>query len=55
MGEDVDELCFGFFLRCIFEVWLYLIGDGALGALAHNSYAIGNQAGADSPVLLTLP
>ena len=30
-------------------------GEGALGALAHNSYAIGNQAGADSPVLLTLP
>ena len=30
-------------------------GDGALGALAHNSYVIGNQAGADSPVLLTLP
>ncbi len=26
MGEDVDELCFGFFLRCIFEVWLYLMG-----------------------------
>src|SRR5690348_16703504 len=49
-----DELCFGFFLRCIFE-YLYPYMDGFLGAFAHNNCAT-EEPGAEhiTRVLLTL-